>query len=149
MIFDIEITDTERDGIEYNRVYNTLLKLRKGEYVIEIFSKKKKHSKGQSGYYHGILILAIALKLGWLKEEVHNYIMETYFPIEKVNPITGEVKTIGRSSSNFDTKEYTELIDVVRSDFLQKIELGVPPPDQVTDEYARKLRETYKNRYHT
>ena len=133
--------------VEIGNLVDKLNKLSPGEYVVEVVKNRSLASQKQRGYYHGILILAIAVHLGYEKEEVHTLIKEQFNPKEVADPFTGEVKTIGGSTSRFDTKKYTELIDWVRAKLLPEIRLDVPPPQEVTTEYAKNLKFIYENRF--
>ena len=147
VVVDLNIPDPNG----YLTLVYKLDELKDGEYFVEITKKTKKASPKQRGYYHGILVIAIAVHLGWEKEDVEEHMKSTYNRVTKTNPITGNEIEIPGSTAGFDTKRYTELIDQVRNQFIPQFcpGLEVPEPKWITQEYVVKLREAYKNRYHT
>ena len=142
---------TVGNQIQFAELVQMLSNLDEGDYYIDIKKKRKLASMKQRGYYHGVICLAIACFLGWETEEVHNHIKETYNPKERM--IRGQKRIIGGSTSNFNTKQYTELIDKVRNGLLQELYADgmeyVPVPQEVTNEYIVRLKNTYENRFHT
>lgn len=120
-------------------------------WFITIERKRKRASMKQRGYYHGILTIAIALFLGWDDDdEVHEHIKARFNKVEKKLP-DGKIVEIGGSTSGFNTKQYTLLIDKVRNIFLPELyDMGmeyVPTPDELTDDYVYKLKQDWSNRY--
>ena len=145
MLFKLEIPNSKSIG----DLVQAVSQLKPGQYSCEITEIRKKASNKQRGYYHGIVCLAIAVHLGWEKEDVHEYIKNTYNAKEVVNPRTGEIIIIPGSTSGMDTKEYSELTDKVKIYWLQDMGLEVPDPEDVTDEYVYQLKKQYENRFLT
>jgi hypothetical protein len=127
-------------GLEHEKVW-----------LITIEKKRKRASMKQRGYYHGILLIAIALFLGWDEADlVHEHIKNRFNKVQRKMP-DGKVVEVGGSTSAFNTKQYTLLIDKVRNVFLPEMyAMGmeyVPTPEELDDEYVYKLKQDWNNRY--
>lgn len=145
MIERLDLPDSKAIG----DLVKKLVELKPGQYIVEIKKHRPQASAKQRGYYHGVIELAIAVHLGWEKEEVRNYINMKFNATQVVNPSTGEIVIIPGTTSGKDTKEYAIMTHQIKAQWLPEMGLEVPEPEDVTDEYVFQLRKQYENRYYT
>jgi hypothetical protein len=79
------------------------------EILIHAEKVPKRHTDRARRFYFGAVIRYIAEEWGQTTNDVSHILTASHFPIEKHNPLTGEVVIIGKSVSVMNTEELMEL----------------------------------------
>ena len=108
--------------------YEFLKKLRPGIYTIKIIPGKKPASKGQKGYYFGVLLEEISLYTGYSTDDLHSMFGELYLTIDF--EFGGKMETRVRSLTELSTKEAMDYFEKIRQLVLDRYGLRLPLPNE-------------------
>lgn len=100
----------------------------------EITEKRRNRTDPQNNYLHLILsyyALEIGETLEYIKQEIFKKIVNAdIFLTERVNPKTGEIRPMWRSTADINTKEMTVCIERYRNYCLKEAGVYIPSPNE-------------------
>lgn len=99
-------------------------------YKVDIKRDRKGRSNPQNRYYRGVVVKMISEETGYTPEEVHEILKTKFLSYEKVIEKTGEVFTISRSTTELNTQEFEEFLEMCRMFAAQDIEIVIPLPNE-------------------
>lgn len=118
--------------LDRNKAVSRFEYLLKNEKKIELAEKRIKRGLSQNAYAH-VCLTAFAIEYGdtiqYVKQELwKKQICPSIFKYERVNRVTGEVRTAYKSSADLDTKEMTIAIDMLRDYASREMGLYIGEP---------------------
>lgn len=100
-----------RDEYTIEELVRRIRKLPEGYYDFFGLVSHAKHTMKQRAYYRGVVLPIIAGESGMAKDDVHEALLIKFAPKEVM--IQGQLQTIGRRSSSFNKKEFSEFLEEV------------------------------------
>lgn len=121
---------------------NYVRDLKPGEYIIYISNKKPTRTTSQNKYLWGVVYKTIADEIGEHVNDVHE-LMKHKFGEQKGLRIKdkwghGFRASIPKSTTDYDTKEFSEYIENIRRWSLDFLNCRIPEANEIPDEYLIK-----------
>lgn len=111
----------------------------------------KKRSNQQSRYYWGCVLEYISDCMfeftgeKWSKDRSHDFCKCMFFGETKVNPDTGTIITLPKSSTTNTTIEFEEVMEKIRQFFAQEFAWVIPLPGEAIEmDFNEKLDTEYR-----
>lgn len=124
-----------RDGEIQNKsqVKKLFDQLHDGKWLIEI-AKHNKRSDQQNKYYWAIVVPMVQegmkdLGNEFTKEEVHDFLKKEFNFSEVVNPETGEVKEVPRSTTILNKEAFSEYLEKIQRWSAEWLHVVIPDPN--------------------
>ncbi len=108
-----------------------IIKMMKGKKLIKIEKYRKKRTNQQNRYYRGVILKYLSELFGYFDDEMHKEIKKKFLPYERVNKVTGEVKTFGGSTKDLNTEQFEEFNNKIRIWALVEHDCLIPLPNEV------------------
>lgn len=124
----IEI-DMSKEG-DKRRLHSILKVLKPVKYIVEIKQYRKKRSINQNDYYWGAVVTPLASYLGYLPDDLHKELALKFIPKHLTNRITGEITKVGRSTTELDTLEFEQYLEMVRIWALTELDFLIELPNE-------------------
>lgn len=124
---------TRQEGKTYfnkESFINYLSKLPDGKYSMYVEKIRKKRSTEQNKYYFGVLLQEYGIACGASPEECHTHLAWTYLTEHSQNPITGEQISKTKSTTELNTKQFEEYMELCRRDCLETYNHIIPLPNE-------------------
>jgi len=103
---------------------------------IDLKVRRKNRSLDQNAYYWGVVLAAISDFTGYDVEDLHNH-----FKYNLLKKDVGNLNTF-KSTSNLNTKEFTDYIDKIIRFANQVLGIEIPTPEQYYEAYPGENQET-------
>lgn len=108
--------------------------LQDGKYLIEI-GQHNKRSDPQNKYYWAVCVPMVQegmkdLGNEFTKEEVHDFLKKEFNFSEVVNPETGEVKQVPRSTTLLNKEAFSNYIESIQRWAAEWLHIVIPDPGQ-------------------
>jgi hypothetical protein len=104
-----------------------------GNYTVIVERRKKKRSNDQNSYYWLLIDMMVQgfRELGnrASKESVHNLMREEFCYEEAVNPKTGEIKRLVKSTTDLSTTEFMDYIEHMKQFSAEWLGVILPDPE--------------------
>lgn len=120
------MTDLVIDFDRYESKYqlHTFLKTLSGEQCIQVRKKKSKRSLAQNRYYWGVVMRYIATETGYNKYIAHLILLDKFLPYAVFED------DYELTSTQLDTEEMWEYIDLIRAWSFRFLNCLIPDPNQ-------------------
>src|SRR6188768_3163269 len=115
---------------EKQKLFGILKKLKPVRYVFDIKQWKNRRSINQNNYYHACIVEPLAAYLGYIKEDMHEALKLKFNPKYLTNRKTGEVTTIGGSTTELTTSEMEEYQEQIRIWSLTELDFLIKLPNE-------------------
>lgn len=102
---------------------------------------RKKRSLNQNAYYWLVLTM-MALEMGDNKDDLHDDMREKYLSVKKVLP-DNSVSVRKRSTTECDSKEFTDYLNSVKKWAYDYLNMVIPEPTQLTNDFIHDLEHRY------
>lgn len=103
-----------------------LPKLNNWKYVVEIKKDYVARSLRQNRAWWGVIVDFLANYHEIDKDDMHKHIKTEYLTQRYYDPITEEEREYTRSSKTLNSKEFTQLIERVKQDYLDQYWIEIP-----------------------
>lgn len=134
-------------GIEILKLAEKLMALKPGAYTVTVKKRRKLRSNNQNRYYRGVLVLKMSLHLGIDADDMHELYKIMFNPREVVIKETGEIQTIGGTTTKLTTAEMEEYHRKIREWAYDQHRITLPLPNENLDTLIEQLQNQYDGRY--
>lgn len=101
-----------------------------GKYRVEVKKWKKDRSKAQNRLYW-MWMTIISDHTGYIKEELHTTFRDKYLGYEIKKTVRNKEIKYLRSTTDLDTKEFTDYLNVIELFTNTEIEINLPHPEDI------------------
>ncbi len=135
------------DPVQRQLLFQSIRALPPGRYEVRI-EPRERATPAQRGYLHGVVVPMLAALLFETQgtefgdEDAWEWAKLRFRPRETVDPLTGEVRVVGRSTRRMSKGELFAFTDELIQ-FLTECGVDVPPPDP---NYQRQRQEAHAPR---
>ena len=123
------VFDMSKDK-DKKRLYSILKALKPIKYAFKIKQVRKKRSLNQNNYYFGVIVKTLASELGYFPDEMHEILKQKFRPKEVIIKATGEVFTVGASTTEDKTYDAEEYYYKIRTWALSELDILIPLPNE-------------------
>lgn len=100
--------------------------LKNGIYTLKFERYFPNRTSSQNKALFGLWLPFLAKYHEVSTKEIHLHIKEEYLTQERLSPITNKMVYSTRWTSDLTTKEFSDLIEVIRQDYLEQYKLKLP-----------------------
>jgi hypothetical protein len=128
--------DVEGRLVLYERAtFASMVSKMKGEVELVVKTRKRRRSGVQNAYYWGVVVPMVRdglMEMGndVSVEETHEFLKCNFNYTEVVNEDSGEVLRVPRSTTNLDTKEFGEFVEMVSRWASEWLGIVIPAPNE-------------------